>query len=224
MPVESPHQSAGQRPEPGDPPWVRNALVLACSGLVGLVAVAVLAWSVTTIIARSTSSASHRSSASARPKSSASARPRSSVSASHRSSASASSPLQTAYIDLRPGDCLQGLGDDLIIAPLPDYFNVVSCTKQHIAEVFFAGNAWPLAMPFPGDNNIVSQADARCDTAFRAYDGIDNSQSAFTYESDSPNDFSWPNGDRGILCIAYESTQQYPGGAPVNYSIKDSWK
>ena len=200
MPVESPHQSAGQRPEPGDPPWVRNALVLACSGLVGLVAVAVLAWSVTTIIARSTSSASHRS------------------------SASASSPLQTAYIDLRPGDCLQGLGDDLIIAPLPDYFNVVSCTKQHIAEVFFAGNAWPSAMPFPGDNNIVSQADARCDTAFRAYDGIDNSQSAFTYESDSPNDFSWPNGDRGILCIAYESTQQYPGGAPVNYSIKGSWK
>ena len=206
MPVESPHQSAGQRPEPGDPPWVRNALVLACSGLVGLVAVAVLAWSVTTIIARSTSSASHRS------------------------SASASSPLQTAYIDLRPGDCLQGLGDDLIIAPLPDYFNVVSCTKQHIAEVFFAGNAWPPPAPwpsvqeYPGDNKINSQAGARCDTAFRAYDGIDNSQSAFTYDYDSPDSDSWANGDRELLCIAYESTQQYPGGAPVNYSIKDSWK
>ena len=220
---DGPHQPAGQRPEPSDPPWVRNALVLACLGLIGLVAVTVLAWSVPTLIARLNSSASPRSSASASPRSISSASPRSSVSAAPRSSASASSPLQTAYIDLRAGDCLQGPGLNLGTGnPLPDYFNVVSCSKQHIAEVFFAGNAWPLALAFPGDNNIVSQADARCDTAFRTYDGIDNSQSAFTYESDSPNGFSWPNGDRGLLCIAYEATQQYPDGAPVSYSIKGS--
>jgi hypothetical protein len=107
---------------------------------------------------------------------------------------------------------------------LPDYFNVVSCTKQHIAEVFFAGNAWPSAQEYPGDNKVDSQAVARCDTAFRAYDGIDNSQSAFTYFYDPPDSESWYNGDRGLLCIAYESTQQYPSGAPVNYSIKGSSK
>jgi hypothetical protein len=208
---DGPHQPAGQRPEPSAR---RNALVLACLGLVVLVAVTVLVWSVTTIIARLSSSAS--------PRSSASASPRSSASASPRSSASASSPLQTAYIDLRAGDCLQGPGLNLWEYPWPDYFNVVSCTKKHIAEVFFAGNAWPSALAFPGDNKIESQADTRCNTAFRAYDGIDNSQSAFTYESDSPNDFSWLNGDRGLLCIAYEATQQYLGGAPVNYSIKGS--
>jgi hypothetical protein len=113
---------------------------------------------------------------------------------------------------------------------LPDYFNVVPCTKQHIAEVFFAGNAWPPAaawpseQAYPGDNKVDSQAVARCNTAFRAYDGIDKSQSAFSYDYDPPYEDSWANGDRELLCIAYESTQQYPGGAPVNYSIKGSWK
>ena len=172
----------------------------------------------TSIVERSSSSASSRSSASASP--------RSSASTSTRSSASPTpSARQLALDQLKPGDCLQGPGLNLGTGnPWPDYFNVVSCTQQHIAEVFFEGNVWPSALAYPGDNKVASQADARCNIAFRAYDGIDNSQSAFTYESDSPNDFSWPNGDRGILCIAYESTQQYPGGAPVNYSIKDSWK
>jgi hypothetical protein len=205
---EGPHQPAGQRPEPSAQ---RTALVAACLGVVVLVAVTALVWSVTTIIARSISSASPRSSASASP----------------RSSASASSPLQTAFIDLRAGDCLQGPGLNLWEYPWPDYFNVVSCTKQHIAEVFFAGNAWPpatwpSAQEYPGDNKVDSQAIARCDTAFRLYDGIDKSQSAFTYNYDRPDSDSWANGDRGLLCIAYEATQQYPGGAPVNYSIKGS--
>jgi hypothetical protein len=178
---------------------VRNALVLACLGLVGLVAVTALVWSVPMLIARLNSSASPRS------------------------SASASSPLRTAYIDLRAGDCLQGQGLNLgSTSPLPDYFNVVPCTKQHIAEVFFAGNAWASTQAYPGNDKVDSQAVARCNTEFRAYDGIDTSLSAFTYEYDPPDDFSWPNGDRGLLCIAFEATQQYPGGAPVNYSIKGS--
>jgi hypothetical protein len=237
---EGPHQPAGQRREPSAR---RTALVAACLGVVVLVAVTALVWSVTTIVARSISSASPRSSAPASPRSSAPASPRSSAPASPRSSASgspgssasaspgssasASSSLQTAYIDLRAGDCLQGPGLNLWKYPWPDYFNVVSCTKQHIAEVFFAGNAWPpatwpSAQEYPGDNKVDSQAVARCDTAFRAYDGIDKSQSAFTYNYDPPDGDSWTNGDRGLLCIAYEATQQYPGGAPVNYSIKGS--
>ena len=93
--------------------------------------------------------------------------------------------------------------------------------------MFFAGNVWPpatgmWAQEYPGDNKVDSQAVARCDTAFRTYDGIDKSQSAFTYDYDAPDSDSWANGDRELLCIAYESTQQYPGGAPVNFSIKGS--
>jgi len=134
-----------------------------------------------------------------------------------------SSPRQLALKQLKPGDCLQDPGLNLgTTNPWPDYFNVVSCTQQHIAEVFFAGNVWPSARAYPGDNKVASQADARCNTAFRAYDGIDNSQSAFTYDYSNPDNIAWADGDRSIVCIAYFATQQYPGGSAVNYSIKGS--
>jgi hypothetical protein len=210
---DGPHQPAGQRPEPSAR---RNALVLACLGVVVLVAVTALVWSATTIVARLSSSAASRSSASAAP--------RSSASASRRSSASpTASARQLTFDQLKPGDCLQGPGLNLgTTNPWPDYFNVVSCTQQHTAEVFFADNAWPSAQAYPGDNKVESQADARCNTAFRTYDGIDNSQSAFTYDYSSPDNVAWADGDRSLLCIAYEATQQYQGGAPVNYSIRGS--
>ena len=86
--------------------------------------------------------------------------------------------------------------------------------------MFFAGNVWAAAQAYPGDNKLDSQADARCNTAFRAYDGIDNSQSNFTYDYSYPDNIAWADGDRGIVCIAYEFTPQYPFAAPVNLSIK----
>jgi hypothetical protein len=146
------------------------------------------------------------------------------ASASPRSSASPTpSARQLALDQLKPGDCLQGPGLNFgTNNPWPDYFNVVSCTQQHIAEVFFEGNVWPSALAYPGDNKVASQADARCDTAFRAYDGIDNSQSNFTYDYSNPDNIAWADGDRWIVCIAYEPLQQYQGGAPVNFSIKGS--
>jgi hypothetical protein len=202
---DGPHQPAGQRPEPSAR---RNALVLACLGVVVLVAVTALVWSATTIVARLSSSAAPRSSASAAPRSSASP---------------TASARQLTFDQLKPGDCLQGPGLNLgTTNPWPDYFNVVSCAQQHTAEVFFADNAWPSAQAYPGDNKVESQADARCNTAFRTYDGIDNSQSAFTYDYSSPDNVAWADGDRSLLCIAYEATQQYQGGAPVNYSIRGS--
>ncbi len=174
--------------------------MLACLGLVVLVAVTVLVRSATTITARSSSSTSPRSSASP----TASAR-------------------QLAFNQLKPGDCLQGPGLNLgTTNPWPDYYNVVSCTQQHRAEVFLADNAWPSALAYPGDKKVESQGDARCNTAFRAYDGIDKSQSAFTWDYSFPDNIAWADGDRSILCIAYEATQEYQGGAPVNYSIRGS--
>src|SRR5215470_6364852 len=113
-----------------------------------------------------------------------------------RSSASTASPRQLASGQLKPGDCLQGPGLNLgTTNPLPEYYNVVPCTQQHIAEVFFADNAWPTALAYPGDNKLDSQADARYSTAFRTYDGIDNSQSAVNYDYSYPADITWANGD-----------------------------
>lgn len=131
---------------------------------------------------------------------------------------------QLAEDQLQPGDCLQGsnmgLGSG---SDWPDLVTAVNCTRPHIAEVFFASDAWPQSLAYPGDNTISEQADARCLTAFSTYDGIDNSGSAFTFDDIVPSGGDdWDSGDRWLVCVAYESTGQYPAGAPVDYSIKGS--
>ena len=100
---------------------------------------------------------------------------------------------------------------------------MVPCTQEHIAEVFFAGNSWPQSQAYPGKSAIDSRADDRCNTAFTTYDGISWDNSAFTYDIVVPGaGDDWAPGDRSIACVAYESTSQYPGGAPMYYSIKGS--
>jgi Septum formation len=192
------HQSAGQRLEPSAR---RNALVLACLGLVVLVAVTALVWSATRIVARLISSTS----------------PRSSVSTSPRSSASpTASARQLTRDQLRPGDCLQVANINTINA-WPGVFMAVPCTQPHTGEVFFAGNIWPSSLAYPGDQPVNDQADARCNSVFTTYVGISVDQSAHTYAFDMPDDGSWVIGDRSVQCIAYD-----PGGASMNVSIKGS--
>jgi hypothetical protein len=133
-------------------------------------------------------------------------------------------PNQLAWDQLRPGDCLTGsnlpLGND---NPWPEYVTRVDCTKLHRAEVFFAGNNWPQSMAFPGKDAVISQSEARCDTAFAAYDGLPPAQSrSFTYNTVSPLDSSdWASGDRLLLCVAYEPESGPASGAPTDdFSIK----
>jgi DivIVA domain-containing protein len=140
------------------------------------------------------------------------------------SAPSTSAPPQLTVDQLQPGDCLRGsdmgLGMD---STWPDLVTAVPCTQQHIAEVFFAGNAWPQSLTaYPGDDVVNNTADDRCDAAFAAYDGATPDESAFTYDSITPDSSTWPDGDRSLVCVAYEPTSQYPDGAAVNYSIKGS--
>jgi hypothetical protein len=118
-----------------------------------------------------------------------------------------------------PGAGRLGLGTN---SDWPDTVAVVPCTHWHIGEVFFAGNAWPQSMAYPGDDKVSSRAEARCDAAFLKYDGTDNPDSMFTYDYIDPDNTTWPAGDRRLVCVAYDATSAHPGGAPVNYSIKGS--
>jgi hypothetical protein len=72
----------------------------------------------------------------------------------HSRSLVSSNPTASQVSDgqLRSGDCLTGsnlgLGTN---SDWPDTVAVVPCTHWHIGEVFFAGNAWPQSMAYPGD-------------------------------------------------------------------------
>jgi DNA-directed RNA polymerase subunit RPC12/RpoP len=139
---------------------------------------------------------------------------------------SASSTNQPTSDQLRPGDCLAGSNMDLgTSTPWPEHVTRVPCTKRHEAEVFFAANVWPQSQAFPGKAAIDSQADTRCGKAFTVYDGIDVSQSAFTYDEIVLDSSDWASGERSLACVAYEPSPSGPSGAaPVNYSIKGSKK
>jgi hypothetical protein len=139
-------------------------------------------------------------------------------------SRSSPSTSQTSADELRTGDCLRD--SDLRLgtsSPWPDHVTVVPCTQEHIAEVFFAGNSWPQSQAYPGISAVDSRADDRCNTAFTTYDGTASDNSTFTYDIVGPfgSDY-WASGDRWIACVAYKSTSQYPGGAPMYLSIKGS--
>ncbi len=118
---------------------------------------------------------------------------------------------------LQPGDCVTGA--DLRLGgggSWPYQVTAVSCTRMHLAEVFFAGNGWPgSSTVYPGDNAIANQGWARCLTAFRAYDGTGYANSALAIDYVVPSaGADWASGDRLLVCLAYTPR------VPVNYSVR----
>lgn len=136
----------------------------------------------------------------------------------HSGSSASSTPStgQLTIYQLRAGDCLQDSGETL--ANFNDGngpFTVAPCTRPHTDEVVFAGNSWPRALAYPGDQAVYDDGLARCIMAFSAYDGIDvdSSSSVFDVVSSTPDSSTWPNGDRWLVCFADAYTS-------VDYSVK----
>jgi Protein kinase domain/Septum formation len=125
---------------------------------------------------------------------------------------------------LRVGDCLTGADLDLNTDnPWPKLSMAVPCSQKHTAEVFFADNHfWPKSSAYPGNATISKDGDATCDSAFRAYVGIAYSKSMYTWTNIIPDASTWPTGDRGLHCVAYDATTKEPSGAYVTGSIRGS--
>jgi hypothetical protein len=120
---------------------------------------------------------------------------------------------------LRAGDCVTG--SDLGLgtsAGWPDVVTAVPCTQRHIAEIFFAAQAWPRSQAYPGEGPLSSEAENRCTSAFGAYVRPQYTD-IFTWDDVIPDAGLWNSGSKLLVCIAYDSTAQYPGGTPVAYSI-----
>src|SRR5262249_34339565 len=94
----------------------------------------------------------------------------------HSGSSASSIPStdQLTIYQLRAGDCLQDSGQTLAnFNQLNGPFTAALCTQPHTDEVFFAGNAWPRSLAYPGDQAVYDDGLARCIMAFSEYDGID---------------------------------------------------
>ena len=125
---------------------------------------------------------------------------------------------QVTVDQLRAGDCLPDYsypGQDQALNEDNGPFTVAPCTQLHAAEVFFAGNAWPRSLAYPGDQAVWDDGSARCATAFIAYDGIDSSSSGLVVGRSVPDKNAWLGGDRRLVCFAWPADY-----SQVNYSIR----
>jgi hypothetical protein len=123
---------------------------------------------------------------------------------------------QLTESQLKAGDCLTGSNLQLnTSAPWPTTVEAVPCGRKHIGEVYYSSNYWAAAAAYPGDQAISDQYSAECTKALKAY-----TTASDQYTGAVPTAASWQSGDRQLVCVAYNPTSEYPGGAPLYASIK----
>ena len=99
---------------------------------------------------------------------------------------------------IKVGDCLNDATATGTVTTAP----VVPCTEPHDSEAYksveMSGSA------FPGADAVTSQANEACAAAFPDFIGTpyDNSNLSISYYF--PTKESWANGDRQILCTAFD--------------------
>ncbi len=117
------------------------------------------------------------------------------ASAAASAAASTSAGEETSVFDLEVGDCFSAEGESASTV------SVVDCSVTHVYEVFFVFDHEATGQdPFPGDEEISSYADERCEPPFEEYVGNDYDTSIYWITSVTPSDETWAEGDREIVC------------------------
>jgi len=99
----------------------------------------------------------------------------------------------TAFTDLAAGSCY----DPIDVASV----ETIDCAKPHRFEVFAS-----FVLPdseYPGDT-LDATASQQCRTAFSAFIGIDFDASALSLRYIGPSRATWAEGDREVLCVAFD--------------------
>lgn len=111
---------------------------------------------------------------------------------------------------IRVGDCLNT--SDLDTTDEVSDVPVVPCSDPHEDEVY---HAYTLEDgEYPGEEAIVADADTTCVAEFATFIGLAYEQSVLDYWPMYPTAGSWENGDREVLCVAWD-----PSGAKVTGTL-----
>lgn len=104
---------------------------------------------------------------------------------------------QSSVLELTIGDCVMDAGAPLSadLTELP----TVACSEPHDSELYaivFAedGN-------YPGVDELVAQGQAKCQSLFADFVGIDFRSSLLDFHFYYPTPSSWVQGDRSIYCM-----------------------
>jgi DivIVA domain-containing protein len=114
-------------------------------------------------------------------------------------------PLRKAkrvhWDQLKTGDCFNGLTDTARWTDNADSPIRVDCRSPHEEEITGTFTL-PGGSRYPGDAAVEKASDARCETYFARYCGIDYDSSAYDYYYATPYPWDWRQGDHKVICLA----------------------
>jgi hypothetical protein len=107
-------------------------------------------------------------------------------------------PVETSPFDLEVGDCLA----DRLEGDSVSTVGVLPCEQEHAQEVY----ALELMDDgsFPGEDAVKTEASDVCRSAFEDFVDIDYDDSKYYFNTLYPTSDSWDQGDREIVCLAYD--------------------
>lgn len=115
---------------------------------------------------------------------------------------------ETSVFDLEVGDCFSADTE------LLDTVLVVDCEDTHVYEVYEVFDYDAADDAFPGDAALQEAAGTECEATFEAYVGIAYEDSQWFYTAIPPNETTWADGDREILCLLHlEDESEVTGSA-----------
>jgi hypothetical protein len=110
--------------------------------------------------------------------------------------------------DLEAGDCVAG---DLRIKA--DEVRVVDCGDEHVVQAI--GSVEAQDGDFPGDDELAALGFERCTgDLFEAFVGIPYVESSAIYASSLvPDEDTWDDGDRTVVCLAHTQDHEATTGS-----------
>jgi hypothetical protein len=90
-----------------------------------------------------------------------------------------------------------------------------SCDEPHDNEVYLTveleSSKYPADAAYPGDEATYVLADESCAGYFETWVGASVNDTSLYYFPFYPSDASWSQGDREVVCLAYDSEGQVTG-------------
>lgn len=115
---------------------------------------------------------------------------------------------QTNVFTIKVGDCLNDGAVSGEVSEVP----TIDCAQPHDSEAY--ASVMVAEGDYPGEDAIFAEADASCASTFETYVGLPYADSKFEISYYFPTEATWADGDREILCVAYD-----PAG-PITGSIQ----
>lgn len=127
-------------------------------------------------------------------------------------------PDLVAVVDLAVGDCFdEGAVREDEPSRLQEV-ELVECAREHRNEVYAAVDYEAGASAaYPGNGELAQFAQRQCVSRFEAYVGAPVERTGYGIGTIYPDEPSWAEGDRAVLCVLYDADDR-----PLTGSQKDA--